>query len=348
MSSMQVLLILLSGLGVLHGVLLACFLWFYKGNQIANRILSLLLILLSFRIGKSVILEFVDGPHYTLIFIGLASLLLIGPVFYFYTRSVLVPSFRLVIKHLLHVIPFIPALIFSFWASEENVKATPVPFFIVLFCVYYGHYLLYLTLSCRLIVKAKKAKGSNKVAVEWLSIMVTALAVIWIVYVLNLLEDQIPYVLGPVLYSLIAYGVSFAAIKKGYLALLADKKYQTTPLSAVDVDRVFDRVKELITTEKLYKDPDLSLAILSKRLHVSPQKISMAINIKFQSNFNGFINQYRIQQARVLLKEEAFGSYSIAFIAYEVGFNSLTSFNMAFKKEMNTTPSIYRKEAIAG
>ena len=116
----------------------------------------------------------------------------------------------------------------------------------------------------------------------------------------------------------------------------------------MDVDRVFDRVKELITTEKLYKDPDLSLAILSKRLHVSPQKISMAINIKFQSNFNGFINQYRIQQARVLLREEEFCNYSIAFIAYEVGFNSLTSFNMAFKKEMNTTPSIYRKEAIAG
>ena len=177
--------------------------------------------------------------------------------------------------------------------------------------------------------------------------MACALAAIWVVYVFNLLEDKIPYILGPILYSVIAYGVSFAAIKKGYLGLLVDKKYKTTPVSAVDLDRIFERLKEVIITDKLYKDPELSLAILSKLLHVSPQKISMAINVKFQSNFNGFINHYRIKQAQILLKEEEFKHYSIAFIAYEIGFNSLTSFNMAFKKELDVTPSVYRKGAIA-
>ena len=347
MSSIQVLLILLSGLGVFHGVILSIFLWYYtKGNTVSNKVLSLLLLLLSFRIGKSVVLEFVAGPHYTLIFAGLSTLLLIGPLFYFYTKSVLVPGFRINMACLFHTLPFFPALALSVWFDAATIKGTPVAVFILLFCIYYGHYLVYLILSYRMIVEARQNPANHKQATEWLTIMAFALTAIWIVYVLNLLEDHIPYILGPILYSIIAYGVSFLAIKKGYIALLSHKKYQTTPLSAVDIDKVFNRVKELLVDDKLYADPELSLSALSKLMHVSPQKISMAINIKFQSNFNGFINHYRIKQAQILLHDEAYRNYSIAAIAYEIGFNSLTSFNTAFKKEMDITPSVYRKEVV--
>ena len=86
----QVFLVLLSGLGVLHGLLLALFLWFYPiGLRQSNRLLSLLLLALSFRVGKSVLLEFDKGIQVQLIFAGLASLLLIGPLFYLYALSLL-------------------------------------------------------------------------------------------------------------------------------------------------------------------------------------------------------------------------------------------------------------------
>jgi len=347
MSPIQLVLVLLSGLGVLHGVLFSSFLWFYsKANTVANRILSLLLLVLSFRIGKSVILEFVSGPHYTLIFIGLSALLLVGPLFYLYTKSVLLPAFRITKRDLFHLFPFVPAVALSLWFNLETVKSTPLAVFIILFCGYYGHYLLYLVLSYLMIIQAKRNPANNPRATEWLSALAFALAAIWIVYVLNLVEDKIPYIIGPILYSIIAYAITFLAIKKGYIGLLAHKKYQTTPLSAIDIDKVFERLQELIISDELYKDPELSLGTLSKLIHVSPQKISMAINIKFQSNFNGFINHYRIQQAQKLFKDEQFKSYSIAAIAYEIGFNSLTSFNTAFKKEMNVTPSVYRKDII--
>uniref|UniRef100_UPI0035942FFC hypothetical protein n=1 Tax=Aquiflexum sp. TaxID=1872584 RepID=UPI0035942FFC len=59
MSSQDIILVVLSSLGVVHGVFLALYLWSYtKGNSVANKLLSLLLIFLSFRIGKSVFLEF--------------------------------------------------------------------------------------------------------------------------------------------------------------------------------------------------------------------------------------------------------------------------------------------------
>ncbi|WP_242918017.1 helix-turn-helix domain-containing protein [Pontibacter liquoris] len=186
--------------------------------------------------------------------------------------------------------------------------------------------------------------GGADVAVQWLRLLWCALAALWIVYVLNLLEDNIPYILGPILYSVIAYGVSLLAIKRGYINALDAAKYKTTPLSETEINQIYEEVKKLLTEEQLHKNPDLTLSTFSKALKVSPQKISMAINSRSESNFNGFVNQYRIRHAQALLEDPASSELTIAAIAYEVGFNSLTSFNTAFKKQLQKTPSAYRKE----
>jgi AraC-like DNA-binding protein len=344
MSTGHVLLILLSGLGVVHGLVLAVFLWFYpKGLATSNKILSVLLLILSFRIGKSLLLEFVEDVYLQLIFAGLASLLLIGPLFYFYTRSVLEKSIRFTYRALLHLIPFLIGLVFSFFINREHAKTIPIPVFVLLFCVYYGHYLVYLYLSHRQIRKFRAATGSADAAVQWLRLLTFALAALWVVYVLNLLDDDVPYILGPILYSFIAYGVTFVAIKKGYIDALDAAKYKTTPLSEAEVNQIFEDVKQLLEDKALYKNPDLTLSTFSKALKVSPQKISMAINSRSGTNFNGFVNQYRIKQAQALLEDSQSGEHTIAAIAYEVGFNSLTSFNTAFKKQLQETPSAYRK-----
>lgn len=344
MSTGHVLLILLSGLGVFHGLVLAVFLWFYpKGLATSNKILSVLLLILSFRIGKSLFLEFVDGVYLQLIFAGLASLLLIGPLFYFYTRSVLEKSIRFTYGALLHGIPFLLGLAFSFFIDKENAKAIPIPVFVLLFCVYYGHYLVYLYLSHRQLQKFRATTGSAGAAVQWLRTLTYALAALWVVYVLNLLDEDVPYILGPILYSFIAYGVTFMTIKKGFIDALDAAKYKTTPLSEAEVNQIFEDVKRLLEDKALYKNPDLTLSTFSKALKVSPQKISMAINSRSGTNFNGFVNQYRIKQAQALLEHNQSGENTIAAIAYEVGFNSLTSFNTAFKKQLQETPSAYRK-----
>ena len=345
MSAIQILLILLSGLGVLHGLLLAVFLWVYpEGVRLSNRILSVLLLVLSFRIGKSVILEFTDGIYFQLIFLGLAALLLIGPLFYFYTRSVLEKSFTFSRKLLFHFVPFVLAAAFGFWINKQKAEVIPTAIFVAMFCLYYGHYLLYLFLAYQRLQKAIKQSEENKPSFQWLRLLAFGLAALWVVYVLNLMEESVPYILGPVLYSVIAYCLSFIAIKRGYLSHTDAVKYRTTPMAEAEIDSVFADLKLLVTEEELYKNPGLTLALLSKRLKVSPQKISMAINTRFGANFNGFINHYRTEHAQVLMKEEKFKNHTIAAIAFEVGFNSLTSFNTAFKKETGKTPSAWRKE----
>lgn len=343
MSIANLFLVLISGLGVLHGFFLGIYLWTsLKGKLISNRILSVILFVLSFRIGKSVILEFAEQIGFQLIFTGLAALLLIGPLYYSYCCSVLDKSFQLKKYFALHFLPFLFALAAAVMVSREWVKTTPTWVFVLMFCLYYGHYLFYLLLSYRYIRMVKKETG-NTLEVQWLLLLCYALAAIWLVYVLNIMEEQIPYIIGPVLYSVIAYGITWVYIKKGYLAAPSGLKYQTTPLSETETEEIFENIKKLVADEELYKDADLSLAKLSNRLKISTQKISMAINLRYQSNFNNFINQYRIAHACTLFSDSGFQHYNISVIAYESGFSSLSSFNSAFKKAKGLTPSAYRK-----
>ena len=79
MTYAQILLILASGLGVIHGWTLSIFLWFYqKGNRKANRWLSALLLVLSLRVGKSVFLEFTDHLDVKIVFTGLRDRIQLG------------------------------------------------------------------------------------------------------------------------------------------------------------------------------------------------------------------------------------------------------------------------------
>ena len=56
-----------------------------------------------------------------------------------------------------------------------------------------------------------------------------------------------------------------------------------------------------------------------------------------------YINGYRVKEAKHLLKLKTYNKYSIEGIARNVGFNSKSSFNNAFKRFTGLTPSQYKK-----
>ena len=346
MSSTSIFLILISGLGVLHGIFLASFLWLYKkGNPTSNKLLSLLLLLLSLRVGKSVFLQFAEELEVQFIFTGLAILMAIGPLFYLYTRSLVEAGFQLRTKYLAHFIPALLGVFFGLWITKELTNTIPIVVFVVIFVFYYGHYLLYLLFSY------KRLAGDRNPEVDagsysLVRLLFYALLAIWFVYVLNLFDDVVPYVVGPILYTGLAYGISFVVIKKGYLKAGAQPKYKTTPVSDEQVDLLFSKVLKLVLEEKQFKDATLSLKSLSEQLNVSTQTLSMVINRQSKTNFNSFINHYRIEESIKLLQNEAYDHQTIASIAFEVGFNSISSFNAAFKKQTGSTPMAFRKTVV--
>lgn len=344
MSTGDIVLVILSGLGVIHGLFLALFLWLYnKGNHLSNKLLALLLIILSFRIGKSVFLEFTTDLDVKLIFTGLGTIFALGPLYYLFVISCANKGFRIRRSHILHFLPTILGICFGLWIKDDLLKTAPKLFFIILFATYYFHFLGYLIAGYKHAIKKKKS-GLNKDVFDFISLLFFGLLAIWIVYVLNLFDEQVPYIIGPILYSIIAYTISFIVIRKGYINKLSDSKYQTTSISDQQSNEVFSRVQHFMNEEKLFKNPDVTLRSLGETLKVSTQVLSMVINQRSQLNFNSFVNNYRIDEAIRLFNKSEYDHQTIAAIAFEVGFNSISSFNTAFKKQTGKTPLVYRKQ----
>jgi AraC-like DNA-binding protein len=75
---------------------------------------------------------------------------------------------------------------------------------------------------------------------------------------------------------------------------------------------------------------------------MTPHALSQVINEQFSSNFNDFINSYRVEDAKKMLMDPEGRNFTIASIAYDSGFNTLSAFNVAFKKFTGVTPSQFR------
>jgi AraC-like DNA-binding protein len=100
-------------------------------------------------------------------------------------------------------------------------------------------------------------------------------------------------------------------------------------------------VKKLLAQEKIYRTMELSREMLAKKLAVTENRLSRVINHYFSQNFNMLVNQYRIEEAKErLLREET----AVTTIAFEVGFNSIPSFNRVFKQATGISPSEFRSK----
>ena len=59
--------------------------------------------------------------------------------------------------------------------------------------------------------------------------------------------------------------------------------------------------------------------------------------------FHELINKYRIEEAKKILHNDEQKNLNIIDIAYEVGYNNKVTFNKAFKKDTQLTPSQYQR-----
>lgn len=106
-------------------------------------------------------------------------------------------------------------------------------------------------------------------------------------------------------------------------------------------ERDMTSVKFLMESEKAYLNPDLNLSDLAKMAKMSRGQLSEIINAGFGKNFNDFVNTYRVEAFKAMLKENKHKQLSLLGIAQECGFNSKATFNRVFKKLTNHSPSEY-------
>lgn len=117
---------------------------------------------------------------------------------------------------------------------------------------------------------------------------------------------------------------------------------QSNRLSA-KTDVYHSNLMELMRSERLYEDIDLTLDSLSERLEISSGYLSQIINEKEDKSFFEFVNHYRVEAVKEKLLNSAFQHYTLMGMALESGFKSKSTFHSVFKKFTGHTPSNFRK-----
>lgn len=122
-------------------------------------------------------------------------------------------------------------------------------------------------------------------------------------------------------------------------------KYRKSRLSSELARNIQYRLKEALEDKQLFLEPKLSLADLAEMCDVSVNQLSQYINGKLGKSFYEYVNRYRLDYFLGNAGKREFRNLSILGLAFESGFNSKTTFNTFFSKEMKMTPREFLKGA---
>ncbi|MBN1647076.1 MAG: AraC family transcriptional regulator, partial [Spirochaetales bacterium] len=102
------------------------------------------------------------------------------------------------------------------------------------------------------------------------------------------------------------------------------------------------KLDRLMQEEKMFRDPDISLSLLAEKMEVTRNYTSYLVNDIYHMTFFDFINSYRINEVKGYMEKD--NITNLLNIAFQAGFNSKTTFNVAFKKNTGMTPTQYRNK----
>ena len=339
-----------------------------KGNRRNNALLGILFLLISWNMGDMTlkmnnlildwdVLQKLDDGFF----------LLYGPLIYLYSKAVIYKDFKLTPVLLLHLLPYLLFTTTLFYATDlipttsEEILNRDMPWqFYLGSGLIYMHFFIYLILSYKTLEKYReiirnKFSQIDQINLEWLSLMIKTFAILGMVsFVHNFIAlAKIESVFMVTLIILLIF-IFYFVIKVILKALQQPEifagigrneaiKYEGSNLTHGQIKAISERLLVFIRKEKPYLNPQVSLAQLSENLSVSSKHLSQVINQSFGKSFFDFINSYRIQEAQKIFKESNDAKLTVLEVMFEVGFNSKSSFNTAFKKETGQTPTQFRK-----
>jgi AraC-like DNA-binding protein len=125
---------------------------------------------------------------------------------------------------------------------------------------------------------------------------------------------------------------------------LPEKKYRKSNLNEDEIVRIIDSLTKLMDEQKPYLDPSVNIDGLATMISSNRHHLSQVLNERLKKSFYDYVNYFRVEEAKLTLSDPAKMHYKIASIAYDAGFNSLSTFNEVFRKATGLTPSQYRKQ----
>jgi AraC-like DNA-binding protein len=113
--------------------------------------------------------------------------------------------------------------------------------------------------------------------------------------------------------------------------------------SAAD-QKLVDALMRLMADERIYRHDNITVGTLAAKLRIPEYRLRRLINQRLgYRNFNVFLNNHRIEEAKAALADPSQAEVPVITIAMDAGFQSLGPFNRAFKATTGVTPSEYRR-----
>lgn len=372
------LLIIIASVSIFISILLAIFLVTVKTkHKVSNVLFAVFLILNAIDICDPLFYMMVDGPSNLGMFKNMFVFLQI-PVFYLYVLSVCYSDFKLKPQHLLHAIPFIItnlALVPRFYGVDTAGKILFIENRQNMMELKFNHIILhvqmvvYFVAVFRVLRKSKTLylenyAGKNINSYNWLFQFTVVLCIVYGIALLKNILKFSDYVYisegikaGLLLLSLfIICWYLFKALNHPELfrnvdsklklvsEMVSEEKNNEEPtVSNSEYNEELLRLKNYMIEKKPFLNSSLTIQEVSGEIEIPVRELSLLINHQLGQHFYDFVNTYRIEHAMDILKDETKSKVTVLEILYEVGFNSKSSFNTAFKKRTGTTPTLYRK-----
>jgi AraC-like DNA-binding protein len=146
--------------------------------------------------------------------------------------------------------------------------------------------------------------------------------------------------------SLLIYVTSISVMRNsGFFkqaTLTEAEKYKSSTLTPGQQQSILHKFNQVMQEQKPYLKSSFSLPDLAQQLGVSVHALSQALNHGLGKSFFELVAGYRVEEAKRLLIEQP--NIKVEEIAEQVGYNSKSSFNTAFKKFTGSTPSAFREK----
>lgn len=300
------------------------------------------------------------------------------PTFYLYVLSVCYSDFKLKPKHLIHGATFLVAnliLLPRFYAVDLDSKINFLSKIGSRPEIQFNHILMhfqmlfYIVAAFMILRRAKRIylenyAGASMESLNWLFQFTMALSGFYfIALVKNIFKfTQYPNIseglkIGLLLFELlIIFWYLYKALNNPRLFRTIDSKLKMVKdiiseeknseqlvINKKEQNEELLKLRKYMKDEKPFLDPSLTIQDVSAAIEIPVRDLSLLINHTLEQHFYDFVNTYRIENAMDILKDASKNKLTILEILYQVGFNSKSSFNTAFKKHTGNTPTVYRK-----
>lgn len=361
MKPLEILLAVVLSVGAIQGVVYGVILWRNRTtNNVANKFLATILFFFSYRLLVEILKVFGVGFYDFWYHIFLEYNWIYGALIYFFVKAYVSPKFKLNLKKdWIHFLPVAIEFLWSNYIKSQNFYWDGTRESLS-WLGYWGYVLwmhyptMYIICGLLVILYSYKAekllkttKGLIHNKAKWILLVLRVLRWYALFFILIVLTDllffdyafnkyyQYPLFIGM---ALITYWLGIAGfsrrdetIVKSEL-LFSDKEKKQ--LKEIEI-----KMQTIMNNEKAYRDPDLTLASLAKKLEVKPYLTTRYLNHIAGKKFSDYINEFRIEELKELLKDDRNNKYTLLSLAFEVGFNSKASFNRAVKKLTGKSPS---------